>query len=43
MNIDYSHDNIVPNNIYKLNLIHNYRNHNLDFSQSNLKELIVSD
>jgi hypothetical protein len=43
VNIDYSHDNIVPNNIYKLNLIHNYRNHNLDFSQSNLKELIVSD
>jgi hypothetical protein len=41
--IDYSHDNIIPANIYKLNLIQKYKDYNLDFSQSNLKELSVSD
>lgn len=41
--IDYSHDSTIPSNIYKLNLIQKYRDYNLDFSESNIQELIVSD
>jgi hypothetical protein len=41
--IDYSHDNIIPANIYKLNLIQKYKDYSLDFSQSNLEDLEVND
>ena len=41
--IDYSHDSIIPSNILKLNLIQKYKDYNLDFSQSKLQKLIVSD
>ena len=41
--IDFSNDNIIPANIYKLNLIQKYRDYNLDLSQSKLQELIASD
>ena len=42
-NIDYSHDNIIPPEIIKINLIQKYRDYNLDFSESNLDEICVSD
>lgn len=41
--IDFSYDNIIPSNLKKLNLIYKFTDYNLDFSESNLIELVASD
>ena len=40
--IDYTYDNIIPRELYKINLIHKYIDYNLDFSQSKLYEIYCS-
>jgi hypothetical protein len=41
--IDFSHDNIIPPYIKKLNLIQRYRDYNLDFSQSRIVDLCANN